>query len=135
MSKQNVVTNVIISGTLDDVSPGLDNNNGNVHPLDQSPIMPVFVHPDHNTAVHHRVADAGLAGRALASTRHGDSVDAKCNSDHQYESHDSSDPDNDHCGVGGCLSGVGLVCACDGGDGVVSGVTKTTFTPIVSSSA
>ena len=116
------------------MSPGLDNNNGNVHPLDQSPIMPVFVHPDHNTAVHHLVADAALAGRAHASTRHGDSVDAKRNSDHHYESHDSSDPDSDHCGVGGCLSGGGLVCACDGGDGVVSGVTKTTFTPIVSSS-
>ena len=49
---------------------------------------------------------AGLDGQVFASVPHGDSVGTKCNSDHHYESHDSSDPDNDHCGVGGRLLGM-----------------------------
>ena len=94
-------------------------------------LVPVPVSINDGTGVHHCVAAAGLAGQAIATVHHRDSVGAKCHSDHYHVSY----PDNDHHSAGEHLPGAGPVSVRGGGDGAVSGVTMTTFTLIESSSA
>ena len=95
--------------------------------------VPKNVTHNHDTALHHCVAAGCLAGLTLAPMCLGDSVGVK--SDNDPDSLAPIDLDSDHGREGELLPGRVLAGIGGGGDGVVSGLTMTTFTPIVSSSA
>ena len=101
--------------------------------LCQSPAVPKNVGYNDDTALHRPVAAGCLAGPSLAPVCREDSVGAK--SDKDSDSLAPIDLGSGHGGGGELLPGRVLAGIRGMGDGVVSRLTMTTFTPTVSSSA
>ena len=101
--------------------------------LCQSPAVPKNVGCNDDTALHRPVVAGCLAGPSLAPVCREDSVGTK--SDKDSDSLAPIDLGSGHGGGGELLPGRVLAGIRGMGDGVVSRLTMTTFTPIVSSSA